>query len=384
MKELKTTKNKGRITSIDVLRGLVIVIMLLDHVRERFFYYYPVSDPIDINETSPGLFFSRILTHLAAPIFVFLTGLSAWLYANPRGKDPRSASSFLFKRGLFLIFIEIAFINFSWFGEYHTLYLQVIWAIGVSMITLAALSHLPYKVIGILGFLIVFGHNALTPIHFSPDEFGYTLWAILHDRGFIFPNELLKIKASYPVLPWIGVILLGYFAGPIFGEKYSPKDRIKTLQFIGVGSLGLLLILRGFNLYGETLHWETQDTILKTVMDFVNFTKYPPSLDFLLWGIGFGLLILSFLENKQNKITDALKTFGSAPMFFYILHLYVLLILYKIAVAIFGIPEGKYLSFNHLGYVWVSTVVLATILYFPTKKFGDYKRKSNSKWLKYF
>ena len=214
-----TNIKPNRIASIDILRGFVILLMLVDHVRERFFLHKQVLDPMDINNTEPELFFTRLSAHLCAPIFVFLTGISAWLYANPTSGIKRSAPSFLFKRGLILILLEVTLINFSWFGAYNTLYLQVIWAIGLSMIVLAGATYLPRQWIIALGLAIVIGHNLLSPIQFSPDEFGYSFWTILHDRGYLVTEALVNVKVSYPVLPWIGVIMLGYAVGPLFSTR---------------------------------------------------------------------------------------------------------------------------------------------------------------------
>ncbi|NLR94484.1 DUF1624 domain-containing protein [Flammeovirga agarivorans] len=385
MKENQDIPSKSsRIYSIDILRGLVMLFMLLDHVRERFFYHVPISDPIDIHAVSSELFFTRILAHLCAPVFVFLTGLSAWLYAHPKGKPERSASGFLFKRGLLIILVEVTLINFSWFGEYKILFLQVMWAIGVSMICLSVLSKLPHRWIGIVGFIIVFGHNTLTNFILSPDEWGFTLWTILYQRGYILSSDLLSIKASYPVLPWIGVILLGYFTGPLFGEKFTSERRIKALFQIGLGSLILLCFLRGWNIYGETLPWERQETFIQSVMSFLNFKKYPPSLDFLLLTIGIGMFLLLIFERFHNKFTSILKTFGSAPMFFYIMHLYVLLSLYKMCIYLFGTNQGNYFGLDSLWQIWLVTIVLSVFLYFPTRAFSNYKKKSHSRWIKYF
>ena len=256
---------KKRIASIDVMRGLVILLMAVDHVRERFFYHLNVSDPMDLEMTSPALFFTRMTAHLCAPTFVFLTGMAAWLYANPANKPPRSASSFLLKRGLFLVLIEITLVNFSWFGNFDTIWLQVIWAIGLSMIALSLMVKLPFLIIGLVGVVIVTGHNLLSPIAFNPGETGYTLWAILHDRGIIFDGAI-RIKASYPVLPWIGVILLGYCAGPLYARTMDMLARRKRLIGLGLSFLAMLLVLRGFNIYGEVLPWQAQSTALVTLM----------------------------------------------------------------------------------------------------------------------
>lgn len=380
----KEILKKKRITSIDALRGLVILTMLLDHVRERFFLHVQVSDPMDIETTSPSLFFTRLSAHLCAPVFVFLTGLSAWLYANPKNKPYRSPSSFLLKRGLFLILLEITLVNLSWFGSYHTLYLQVIWAIGLSMICLSLLSKLPRHLILIIGLAIVFGHNALSFISFTKDEIGFIPWTILHDRGYLFNADWLSIKISYPVLPWIGVILLGFYCGPLYKHSIAAIKRQKLLLTLSACCIATLIILRTFNIYGETLPWATQSNTITTVMSFLNYTKYPPSLDFLLLTLSIGFALLYLFEKYEGKFTRILKTYGSAPMFFYILHLYVLLALYTLGVSIFGTNKGEYLGCNYIYEIWLIAIVLSVALYYPTKWFASYKHKSNSKLLKYF
>jgi len=374
---------KKRIASIDVMRGLVILLMAVDHVRERFFYHLNVSDPMDLEMTSPALFFTRMTAHLCAPTFVFLTGMAAWLYANPANKPPRSASSFLLKRGLFLVLIEITLVNFSWFGNFDTIWLQVIWAIGLSMIALSLMVKLPFLIIGLVGVVIVTGHNLLSPIAFNPGETGYTLWAILHDRGIIFDGAI-RIKASYPVLPWIGVILLGYCAGPLYARTMDMLARRKRLIGLGLSFLAMLLVLRGFNIYGEVLPWQAQSTALVTLMDFINFTKYPPSLDFLMLTIGVALLMLAWFETLSNKFMDAMEVFGSAPMFIYILHLYVLLISYRIALATVGPNAGDLFAFDHVWQIWAVTALLVWALYYPTRAFAKFKHSTTMAWVKYF
>jgi len=373
-----------RILSIDVLRGLVILLMLVDHVRERFFYHHPVSDPMLIADTDPYLFFTRLTAHFCAPIFVFLTGLSAWLYAHPPHKPERSPSSFLFTRGIFLIFLEVTFINFSWFGGFQTLYLQVIWAIGLSMVVLAGMVKLPRYAIGIIGAAIVVGHNLLSPVQFHPGEWGYPWWTILHDRGYLIQSDALSIRVSYPVLPWIGVILLGYFAGPMYKANLRPQVRYQWLLGTGICSLLTLAVVRGLNLYGETAAWSVRDSSIQTLMSFLNFTKYPPSLDFLLLTLGVGTILLFVFERYERKWMRVLKTYGSVPMFFYLIHLYVLLALYKITEFLFQTNEGGYVGVDHVGMVWLISIVLAILLYWPTKAFGEYKRASTMKWIKYF
>ena len=381
MNNLQNLKN--RIPSIDILRGLVILLMLVDHVRERVFLHMQVADPMIIDETSSALFFTRFMAHFCAPVFILLTGLSAWLYANPANKPQRNVQSFLLKRGLFIIFLEITLVNFSWFGSYNALYLQVMWAIGLSMIALAALSYLPHRVIGLIGIAIIFGHNALDFITFTPDEFGYSLWTILHDRGYLFTSETFKIKVSYPTLPWIGVICLGYFIAPIFSSKFETNKRLRILFSLGAFSLLTLLIIRLINVYVEPVMWTSFDNWLLTVQSFVNFTKYPPSLGFLLITLGVAFIVLALLEKTNSDNLNFLRYYGSAPLFFYLLHLYVLLILYWALVSIFGTNKGIYYGVDTVWQVWGISIVLSLVLYFPTKRFSNFKKTTQQAWVKY-
>ena len=377
--------DKSRISSIDILRGLVMLMMLVDHVRERIYLHMQVSDPMNIETTSADLFFTRLAAHLCAPVFVFLTGLSAWLYAHPSSSDLRSPSGFLFKRGLFIIAMEVTLINFSWMGEYHTLWLQVMWAIGLSMIALSVAVKLPMWLIATIGFVIVFGHDLLTPITFLPGEAGYTLWTILHDRGYLIADGALKVKVSYPVLPWIGVILLGYFAGQLYAKAVYSDVRISALIRLGITCLALLLVLRGFNIYGETLPWQYGESVIQTIMSFFNYTKYGPSLNFLLLTLGIAFLLLARFERADSESTAmrVLKTFGAAPMFFYIVHLYTLLLVYWVLMAIFGANQGDLYGVDQFYWVWVMSATIACALYFPTKSFAEFKKRSQRAWVRY-
>jgi uncharacterized membrane protein len=377
---------RSRIASIDVMRGLVMLFMLVDHVREAIYLHKQVGDPMDVQATEPALFFTRMLAHICAPTFVFLTGLGAWLYANPATGAPRSASSFLIKRGLLLIFLEITVINFAWAGDMppKTLWLQVIWAIGVSMVVLGLMTSLPRWLLATIGALIVFGHNLLTPIHFPPGHPLFAIWTILHERAFLIEEGLVRVRVTYPVLPWIGVILLGYAAGPLYSKFMAAERRIKLLVMFGVGCLALLVLLRTFNIYGETLPWTSQGDAIRTVMDYLNFTKYPASLHFLLLTLGITLLLMAWFEKQDNLITRAIAAIGGAPMFFYILHLYVLLVLQKLAVATLGANHGERWGVDSVLWIWVGAVVLSVLLYFPTRAFGDFKRRTSIGWVKYF
>ena len=375
-----------RLLSIDALRGLVIIFMLLDHVRETFFLHRQVVDPMNIDATDPSLFFSRTLAHLCAPVFVLLTGLSAFLYGE-KYQGKRDVSAFLFKRGLFLVVLEFTLVNFAWTFQFPptVIYLQVIWAIGVSMIALAALVWLPRPLLLVLGVAIIAGHNLLDSLHFAPGSAMHVPWAILHDRGWIEFSDSLRLRTSYPVLPWIGVIALGYCMGPWFARAASAATRQRCLLLAAAGALSGFVVLRLLNGYGEA-QWFAHDHAIQTLMSFFNITKYPPSLLFLALTLGIGLLLLQGFERAgQRKWISILAVFGAAPMFFYLLHLYVLKVLYLASVALFGLNHGDYFGFDSIGPVWLTSLLLAAALYVPVRWFAGLKaRRRDIQWLKYF
>lgn len=376
----------SRLPSIDALRGLVMLLMLLDHVRETFFLHRQVSDPMDIASTEPGLFVSRTLAHLCAPVFVLLTGLSASLFAEKHGHRAE-ASAFLFKRGLFLVLLELTLVNFAWTGQFppSVIYLQVIWVIGLSMLALAALLWLPRAVLLGLSLLLIGGHNLLDGVHFAAGEALHVPWAILHDRGWIEFGDALRLRTSYPLLPWIGVIGLGYGLGPWFSAGADVGQRQRRLLWAGLAALAGFVLLRLLNGYGER-PWVSGDSGLQTLMSFFNITKYPPSLLFIALTLGLGLLVLRALERRQERRWVALLgVFGGAPMFFYLLHLYVLKGLYLLAVALLGRNQGAYFGFDSLGWLWLITLLLAVLLLPPVRAFARLKaRRRDLGWLKYF
>lgn len=378
--------HRSRITSIDALRGLVMIIMLLDHVRETLYLHLQVTDPMTVPGTSPEVFFSRLAAHFCAPTFVFLTGLSAWLYANPPWGTPRPVRSFLLKRGLLLIALEFTVINFSWSGTFNVIYMQVIWAIGFSMVVLALLCGLPRWFLAGLGLLIVFAHNAFAAIEVPPESAWYLPWTLMLHRGWAVAEGAVRVRLTYPALPWVGVILLGYCFGPAFSSRLDARARQRVLVALGLSCLALLLLLRGFNIYGENLPWMHGDSTVLTVMSWLNFTKYPPSLDFLLMTLGAALLVLAGLEFADNGMTRVLSTFGGAPMFYYIVHLYLLMISYKVLLAVFGPNQGTRFGVDRDSFwiVWVVWLLLVPLLYVPCRAFARYKRRSRLAWVKYF
>jgi uncharacterized membrane protein len=376
----------GRLLSIDALRGLVILFMLLDHVRETFLLHRQVSDPMDIATTEPALFLSRTLAHLCAPIFVLLTGLSAYLYGE-KYAGKADVCGFLFKRGLFLVLLEITLVNFAWTFQIPptVIYLQVIWAIGLSMLALSALVWLPRPLLLGFSLLIIAGHNLLDGLHFALESALHVPWAVLHDRGWIEFSEGLRLRTSYPVLPWIGVIGLGYAIGPWFAQASDAAWRQRALWIGGIAALAGFVGLRLLNGYGDK-PWVQGESTLQTLMSFFNITKYPPSLLFITLTLSLGLLLLRGFERRQgSRWILVLSVFGSAPMFFYLLHLYVLKFAYLLAVACFGLNQGSYYGFDSVWAVWLAAGLLALALYLPVRWFSRLKsRRRDLVWLKYF
>lgn len=374
-----------RLHSIDALRGLVIVFMLLDHVRETFYLHMQVGDPMDVTQTDPALFFSRTLAHLCAPVFILLTGLSAFLYGE-KYQGKAAVSAFLFKRGLFLVVLEFSLVNFAWTFQLppSVIYLQVIWAIGLSMLALSALLWLPRAWLIALGVVLVAGHNLLDGLHFPVGHWAHVPWAVLHDRGWIEVSEGLRLRTSYPLLPWIGVIALGFTIGPWFGRGTDAGQRRQRLLATAAGALGVFLVLRLLNGYGEK-PWFSGETAVQTLMSFFNITKYPPSLVFLALTLGIGLLLLVLFERRNDgRMVRWLAVFGAAPMFFYLLHLYVLKLLYLASVAIWGTNHGPYFGFDSVLAVWLAAALLAVALYLPVRWFARLKaRRRDIAWLKY-
>ena len=373
---------KKRIVAIDALRGLVILLMLVDHAREFFFIHAQVADPMDVTSTEPALFLTRLTAHLCAPVFVALTGLSAWLYASRRG-GTRAASAFLFKRGLFLIVLEVTVVNFAWTFSLmpETIYLQVIWAIGISMVVLAGLIHLPRPALIAVGITIVLGHNLLDPITIVDSGPLQTVWAIVHDRGFIDLPWGGQARTSYPVLPWIGVAALGYAVGPWFLQPDYQRQR--RLVILGLFMIALFAVLRAVNQYGDPTAWVAYADPLMTAMSLLNLTKYPASADFLLLTLGIGTVLLVALERAPTRLLSVLALYGGAPLFFYIVHLYALHLGYQLTLAMAGPNHGDVFGVPNVGWIWIIAMATAVPLAFACRWFTAVKRQSGNPLLSY-
>ena len=393
-KSAAPTTTKARIESIDLLRGFAIVIMALDHVRDYFHADYFLFDPTDMQQTNGALFFTRWITNFCAPVFLFLAGTSAFLIGERKTK--RQLSAFLLKRGLWLMLLETVVINFAWsFNPTYPMFrLQVIWALGLSMVFMSALVYLPYKVILALGLIILFGHNLLDNIHATGNTLPDFLWGQLHERKrFAIGNRI--IATGYPILPWLGIMALGYCFGAFYTKKVEAAFRKKYLVTLGVVAIALFIVLRGINRYGDMSPWMMQRTTILTICSFFNASKYPPSLMYTLMTLGPALIVLAFIEKPLNKLGKIIIVFGRVPLFFYILHLFLIHALATVAVVLSGRPWTDMISITNLnardspwlkGYgfnlgqtylVWLLVVVL---LYPLCKWYDRYKTNHKEKW----
>ncbi|HEX8568341.1 MAG TPA: heparan-alpha-glucosaminide N-acetyltransferase domain-containing protein [Caulobacteraceae bacterium] len=382
-------EDKARIRSIDILRGMVIVLMALDHVRDYFSYEMQLFDALDLERTYPALYATRWVTHFCAPVFVFLAGVSAFLQGQRKTKA--ELSRFLLLRGLWLILLEFTLLSFGWSFETGFLFLQVIWAIGVSMIALAALVWLPWQAVLAVGVAIVAGHNLLDPM--TPQQFGglALLWTALHEGGLLGgrpPEGLL----AYPVLPWIGVIAAGYGAGRAF--TLQDRARRRVLLRAGAGLVALFLLLRLTDAYGDPNAWEAQRNWARTLMDVLDTTKYPPSLVFVCMTIGPALLLLPLLERMRGAAAEPWVTFGSVPFFFYVLHIYLIHGSARVLATAngyestglataFGSPETLQGWGYSLPVVYLIWILLVAALYLPCRWFAGVKRRRREWWLSY-
>lgn len=387
------TFKSTRIESIDILRGLVMVIMALDHVRDYFHLNAFTTDPTSIETATPMLFFTRFITHYCAPVFIFLAGTSAFLYGQKRTK--LQLSKFLITRGIWLVFVEIFIMNLLWWFDisYSFINLQVIWAIGICMIVLGVASYLPKKVLLILGLLIVFGHNTLDGIVMKGQSLDAIIWYLLHQSNGFALNADIYVWFTYPVLPWIGVIFLGYCFGTFYMNDFSTNLRRKWLLYLGFGAIILFLIVRGLNVYGNIELWSVQDSTTKTIFSFLRLTKYPPSLAFLLITLGPAFLFLYFIERTKNWFTNFLLVFGRVPFFYYVLHVFIIHLVATIGLLLTSqewtmmiMTKKEIFSGMLVGYgyslwvvylVWVGIILL---LYPICKRYMLYKSNNKDKW----
>lgn len=386
---IKTTKE--RIKSIDMLRGLVMVIMALDHVRDYFHYDAFFFDPNDLTQTNGALFFTRFITHFCAPVFVFLAGTSAFFVGQR--KDKKSLTKWLLKRGVWLIVVELTIIKFGWFFnlDFSSVLLQVIWILGLAMIFLAGFIHLPKKPILILSILVIVGHNVLDS--FAPtDSLISSIWSFLHVFNIVDIGDI-QVFVAYPILPWVFVMPLGYYFGEFYNPTINKELRIKRLLQIGLGLTFLFFLLRFINFYGDPYFCASQDSFSFTLMSFFNITKYPPSLLFLLITLGPAIAFLAVAEKWKGAFFDKLIIIGRVPMFFYIIHIYVIHLIALIAALFTGFNASDMvidvwvtMQTELQGYgfdlwiVYLIWIILIIGLYPICSWYNNYKSNNRDKW----
>jgi uncharacterized membrane protein len=377
-----------RALSIDLVRGAVMVLMVLDHARDFYFGFTP--SPTDLATTNVVLFLTRWATHFCAPVFVFLAGTSAYLYGVRHGKE--NVPRYLLTRGLWLVLLELTLVRFAWIPEpgYHFTVLQVIWAIGWSMIVLAGLSRLPLVAVAVVGALIVAGHNLLDRA--GGVDFGAwrPLWVVLHKRGMLEPVEHHRLLVAYPLLAWFGVIALGYAFGSVFERPAEERRRI-TFR-LGLGATAAFVVLRAINMYGDPAPWAFQPRgTVFSVLSFFNCTKYPPSLLFLLMTLGPALLCLYAIERVDRSPALApLAVFGRVPLLFYVAHLYLLrfsalpISVSRFGPSAFAPPPGHGGSAELPLYVTYAAWLFALLILYPLCRwFSALKRRRQDWWLSY-
>ena len=409
---------RQRIDSIDLLRGIVMVIMMLDHTRDFVHSGALLFDPLDLSKTTTALFLTRWITHFCAPVFVFLAGTGAFLQ-GARGKSKRELSRFLITRALWLIVLEFTVVRLMAFFNLNPKFLgfvQVIFVIGFSMIVLAALTHLPLKVIAGFGLAMIAFHNLLDRYPATPwrgpgtpiPSWSAKLWMLLHQPGIFpigprFPSPLFFVL--YPLIPWIGVMAVGYAFGVLYTK--DARFRRRWLLLIGGTAAWLFIFIRAIDKYGESLNWSRQKNVVFTILSFINTTKYPPSLDYLLMTLGPAIVALAFFESRRDILGAASRsagsmlrnffvTFGRVPLFYYILQWFTAHTIAILLHVVFGKPVRWLFQtpvdwftnppvgngFN-LFVVYLSWIAGVLLLYPLCKWFAGVKARRRDWWLSY-
>lgn len=387
---------KYRIESIDVLRGIVMILMALDHVRDFIHITANTDDPLNLATTTPALYFTRWITHFCAPVFVFLSGIS--IYLQSLRKTKKELSAFLIKRGLWLMVAELILVTFGWTFNYafNFVFLGVIWVIGLSMIFLGLLIYLPFQVILALALIILFGHNLLD-IPEANAAYQHTFLKDLTHSGLFSPYPFASnhvVVILYPFLPWTGLMMLGYCAGVWFTERTPYEQRKKLLVRTGLGMIVLFIIIRWINVYGDPHPWSAQPSGFYTFLSFINVHKYPPSLLYILVTIGPALIFLAFIEKISNGFTRVTAIYGRVAFFYYMMHIYLIHLIatvffftrghsYSETLPLDGnfpfyfVAPGEGMSLGMVYLVWFC-VVLA--LYPLCEMYDRYKYNHRDKW----
>ncbi len=385
---------RPRVESVDVVRGIIMIIMALDHVRDYFGSL--AVNPTDLATTTAPLFFTRWITHICAPVFFLLTGTGAYL--GLRRRTRAELSRFLLTRGLWLIVLEIVVVRFvmQFNFDYRVTVLTVLWALGWSMVVLSALVYLPTRVVTAIGVVMIATHNLLDPITAASLGSLGPLWSILHAPGMIVPGPERVVFEAYPLIPWIGVVAAGYGLGAIY--DWDASRRRSFLLRLGIGLVAGFIILRAMNLYGDPVPWSGQKSPLFTVLSFLNTNKYPPSLLFLLMTLGPALLLLRWVDARTPRFLTPAHVIGKVPLFFFIVHFFVIHLLaviicyvrYGDAHWMFESPTlGQFPITQPPGWpsglpvvylIWIGVVVA---MYPLCRWFAGVKQRRSDAWLSY-
>jgi uncharacterized membrane protein len=380
-----------RVESVDMLRGMVMILMTLDHTRD-FLGVTSVS-PTNLTQTTVPLFFTRWITHFCAPVFFLLTGTGACL--SLRRKSKRQVSRYLFTRGLWLIFLELTVfrcLGFQFNLDYHVTLLNVLWALGWAMIVLSVLVHMPLSVTTAFGVIMIVGHNLLDSIQTSTP-----IWSILHCPNFVLTGPKCSVFVAYPLIPWFGVTAIGYSLGKVYAWPHHRRKAFLSLA--GLGLMGAFVVLRGINVYGDPSRWTMQKSTLFIALSFLNTSKYPPSFLFLLMTLGPALVLLWAIDGRTPQLLHPALVFGKVPMFYFLLHIPLIhLIAVVVCYARYGhvhwmfespsisqfpitSPPGWGLSLPIVYMLWICVVIT---LYPLCRWFAGVKRHRGDSWLSYF
>jgi len=371
---MQSIQVNNRIQSLDITRGIIMILMALDHCR--YFMHDSNINPENLQKTTAILFFTRWITHFCAPGFIFFVGIAARLYSHKKGIS--STSSFLAGRGLLCILLELTLFRFAWDGSLTSpsISLLVIWAIGMSMLFLAlAIKIKNLSFLFALSVLVIAGHNLLDGIQYNPEHLSGKIWIFLHAPDGFNLTDKIYVFVLYSLLPYFGIVLLGWCTGYIFFPESDLQKRRKILLYAGLSFTIIFIILRYFNLYGDPNPWSPQQNTLYSILSFVKTTKYPTSLLYILMTLGPILLLLWIMDNKQLRLLQPLLEIGQVPMFFYIMHLFV--------IRLITIAGGGFHTYSLTGVYagWLLTII---ILYFLCRYYRKYKFKHKEKgWLKY-
>jgi uncharacterized membrane protein len=389
-------REKQRITSVDLLRGAVMIIMALDHTRDFFHYDAQLHNPLNLNSTTGVLFFTRWITHFCAPVFVFLSGTSAYLQSARKSK--KELSIFSITRGLWLILMELTIVNLMLtFNIYfYTFALETIWAIGISMVILGLVIWLPFEVILVIGLLIVFGHNSLDFYERKQTGQFSVAYNLLHRVGFHPLGGKYNLLVLYPFLSWSGLMMVGYCLGKVLRNENKAYRR-KFLVITGLSVIALFIVLRIINVYGDPSQWSKQPTGFRTFLSFINASKYPASLFFMAMTIGPSLLLLAWWDDIQNSFTKIVSVYGRVPFFYFVVHFFILHTIVVITYFLRGhtfaetmadqgiakfVYRGEGFSLAIVYLIWLSVVIAM----YPLCKWYDMYKTNHKekKWLSYF